>query len=114
MQYRRDKHTEWIFWVIFFSGMAIFLGIIVLILRIEYEKAVNLRSHELSVPKECICYCAGSTIVDDGHGRGDMKQLEVEVDRWRAVTEEYHGLLVRSGILRITGEQAEGKQDTRS
>lgn len=104
------KPVEWTFWVIFFTGIATFLVIIVLLIRVEHEKAVSMRQFDCPTPSECVCHCAGATTLGRGYGHGAARRLEAEADRWRAVAEEYRDLLVQSGVLRLDGG-SEGGQD---
>ena len=108
---RREKPVEWTFWVIFFTGIATFLVIIVLLIRVEHEKAVSMRRFDCPTSSECVCHCAGATTLDRGYGHGAAKQLAGEADQWRAVAEEYRGLLVQSGVLRLDDGGSEGGQD---
>ena len=75
-----------------------------LLIRVEYEKAVNARQCDYA-SRECVCHCAGAATVDNEHGRDTILRLEAEADRWRAIAEEYQSLLVQNGVLRITAAQ---------
>jgi len=87
------RSVDWGFWVIFFTAMGCFLGIIVLLIQVEREKALSERFRPVG---------ASESLADEQHWRDSLKQCECERDRWKAVAEEFRGLLV---AWRGVGEQ---------
>ncbi|KAH9933469.1 uncharacterized protein B0H18DRAFT_1208172 [Fomitopsis serialis] len=79
------RPVDWGFWVIFFTSMGFFFGIIVLLIQAEREKVLSERFRPVG---------ASASLGGEQHWRDALKQCEIERERWKAVAEEFRSLLV--------------------
>ncbi|KAH9839980.1 uncharacterized protein C8Q71DRAFT_745213 [Rhodofomes roseus] len=104
------KRIQWDFWIMFFTAIGTFLVIIVLLIRVEYEKAISDRFRPICSSEDRICHgdSASPGTGDDLRWHDALQQCEAEAGRWKAVAEEYRGLITALGV--VAGGQ-EGEPD---